>query len=139
MCADVLEYGFDHTGDAVGAAVAAAFYPVYRAVCDSDWTPHEVSDLFGLFDWDKAKELRKRMIAAFMGSAWRPGDLALSACEDEQLLRKLVKRTFRQDNGGSYVIAMLNDLNGREDPNIARTVEIVRALASNPDFHEPWD
>ena len=139
MCADVLEYGFDHTGDAVGAAVAAAFYPVYRAVCDSDWTPHEVSDLFGLFDWDKAKELRKRMISAFMGSAWRPGDLALSACEDEQLLRKLVKRTFRQDNGGSYVIAMLNDLNGREDPNIARTVEIVRALASNPDFHEPWD
>lgn len=139
MCADVLQFGFDHTGDMVGAAVAAAFYPVYRAVCDSNWTPHEVSSLFGLFDWDKAKELRKGIVQAFLGSKWHPGDLALSACEDVQLLRKFVKRTMRQDNGCSYVTAMLNDLVERGDPDIARTVEMVRDLASNPDFHEPWD
>jgi hypothetical protein len=98
-----------------------------------------VSDLFGLFDWDKAKGLRKGLVLAFMGSNWHPGDLALSACEDEQLLRKLVKRTMRHDNGNSYVTAMLNDLDGRGDPGIARTLVMVRELASNPDFHEPWD
>jgi hypothetical protein len=139
MCADVLRFGFDHTGDTVGTAVAAAFYPVYRAVCDSNWTPQEVSNLFGWFDWDKAKELRKGLVRAFRGSNWSPGDMALAACEDEHLLRKLVKRTLRNDNGCHYVTSMLNDLVGRGDPGIARTVEIVRELASNPDFHEPWD
>lgn len=139
MCADVLQFGFEHTGETVGAAVAAAFYPVYRAVCESDWTPQEVSNLFGWFDWDKAKELRKGLVRAFVGSNWNPGDLALAACEDEHLLRKLVKRTLRTDNGNAYVTAMLNDLASRGDPSIARTVELVRELASNPDFHEPWD
>lgn len=139
MCADVLQFGFEHTSDTVGAAVAAAFYPVYAAVCDSDWTPHEVSNLFGWFDWDKAKELRKGLIRAFIGSNWSPGDLALTASEDERLLRKLVKRTLRTDNGHSYVTAMLNDLVSRGDASIVRTVDMVRELASNPDFHEPWD
>lgn len=139
MCADVLRYGFDHTGDTVGAAVAAAFYPVYQTVCDSNWSPQEVANLFVWYDWDKAMELRKRIIRAFMCSNWHPGDLALAAGENEQLLRKLIKRTIRQDNGYSYVIAMLNDLVGRENTAITRTLEMVRELASNPDFYEPWD
>ena len=139
MCADVLQFGFDHTGDSVGAAVAAAFYPVYRAVCDTNWTPPEVSNLFGWFDWDKAKELRKGLVRAFVGSCWSPGDLALSACEDEELLRKLVKRVLRNDNGEHYVAAMLIDLEGRGRLDVARTVEIIRELASTPDFYEPWD
>ena len=139
MCADVLQFGFDHAGDTVGAAVAAAFYPVYCAVCDSNRTPPEVSSLFGMFDWDKAKELRKGLVRAFVGSNWSPGDLALAASEDEQLLRKLIKRTLRTDNGHAYLTTMLNDLVSRKDPSIARTVDLVRGLASNPDFHEPWD
>ncbi len=137
MCADVLQFGFDNTSDTIGAAVAAVFYPVYRAVCDSNWTPHEVSNLFGWFDWDKAKELRKGLVRSFLGSNWSPGDLALAASEDEQLLRKLVKRVLRND--GDYVTAMVNDLVNRRDPNITRTVNMVRKLASNPDYHEPWD
>jgi hypothetical protein len=139
MCANVIRFGFDHTGDSVGAAVAAAFYPVYRAVCDSEWTPVEVSNLFGWFDWDKAKELRKGLVQAFLSSAWSPGDLALSACEDEQLLRKLVKRTLRNKNGAHYVTLILNDLDGRGNPAVARTADMVRELASNPEFYEPWD
>ena len=137
MCADVVQFGFDHSTDTVGAAVAAAFYPVYRAVCDTNWTPHEVSNLFGWFDWDKAKELRKGLVRSFLCSNWSPGDLALAACGDEQLLRKLVKRVLRND--GDYVTSMLNDLVSRSDPGIAQTGDMVRELASNPDFHEPWD
>jgi hypothetical protein len=139
ICADVIQFGFDHTGDPVGPAVAVAFYPVYRAVCDSNWTPTEVSNLFGWFDWDKARELRKGLVRAFVSSDWSPGDLALSACEDEQLLRKLVKRILRNDDGEHYVTTMLNDLAVRGSPGVARTVEMLRELASNPDFHEPWD
>jgi hypothetical protein len=139
VCADVIQFAFDHTGDSMGLVVAAAFYPVYRAVCDSNWTPAEVSDLFGWFDWDKAKELRKGLVRAFVSSDWSPGDLALSACEDEQLLRKLVKRILRSRDGEHYVTAMLNDLAVRGSPDVARTAEMVRVLAANPDFHEPWD
>ncbi len=139
MCADVLKFGFDHTGDVVGAAVAAAFYPVYRAVCDSSRTPKEVSDLFGWFDWDKAKELRKGLVGAFIGSCWSPSDLALSANEDEQLLRKLVKRMLRYDHGEQYLNSILTDLVNRAGPNTARTTEMVRELASNPGYYEPWD
>lgn len=138
MCADVLKFGFNHTSDSVGAAVAAAFQPVYRAVCDSSWTPPEVSDLFGWFDWDKAKELRKGLIRAFVDSSWSPGDLALAAREDPQLLRKLVKRALRS-SGEPYLTAMLNDLVGRGTSEVARTTDLVRDLASDPDFYEPWD
>ena len=139
MCADVIQFGFDHTGDSVGPAVAAAFYPVYRAVCNSSWTPSEVSNLFGWFEWDKAKELRKGLVRAFVSSDWSPGDLALSACEDEQLLRKLVKRILRNRDGEHYVTTILNDLAVRGSPSVARTVEMVRELAANPDYDEPWD
>jgi hypothetical protein len=134
MCADVLQFGFDNTGLSIGAAVAAAFYPVYRAVCDLNWTPPELSNLFGWFDWDKAKELRKGLVRAFVGSSWSPGDLALSAYEDERLLRKSVKRVLRNDNGEQYVTAMLYDLDGLGSPDVARTVELVRGLAAIPIF-----
>lgn len=139
MCADVLQFGFDHTGDPVGAAVAAAFYPVYHAVCDSNWTPPEVSKLFGWLDWDKAKELRKGLVHTFLRSKWHPGDLALAAWEDEQLLRKLVKRTLRSEHGERYVTSMLKDLASRSSPAASRTAALVRDLAAQPDFYEPWD
>jgi len=139
MCADVLLYGFDTTHEPVGAAVAASFYPVYKVVCDSNWTPPEVSKLFGWFEWDKAKELRKGLVRAFVDSCWNPADLALAAREDEALLRKLVKRTYRTENGSGYVIAMLNDLALRPESIAGKTASIVRELASDPEFHEPWD
>jgi hypothetical protein len=139
MCADVLQFGFDHTDDSVGAAVAAAFYPVYSAVYDSNWTPLEVSNLFGWFEWDKAKELRMRLVRTFVGSNWSPGDLAIAACGDEHLLRKLVKRVLRFEHGESYLVSMLNDLTSRTGPDVDHTVAIVRALAENPGFYEPWD
>jgi hypothetical protein len=104
-----------------------------RAVCDSNWTPAEVSDLFGWLDWDKAKELRKELIRSFTGSNWSPGDLALAAWGDEQLLRKLMKRTLRLDHGEGYVVSILHDLASRSNPEAAHTAAIVRNLASNPD------
>lgn len=139
MCADVLQYGFNTTHEPVGVAVSAVFYPVYKAVCDSDWTPPEVSNLFGWFEWDKAKELRKGLVRAFVGSCWNPADLALAAREDESLLRKLVKRILRSDNGDEYVVTMLNELMTQPSATAERTVQIVRELASDPDFYEPWD
>lgn len=139
MCADVLQFGFDHIREPVGAAVAAAFYPVYRAVCESNSTPEEVSNLFGWFTWDKAKELRKGLVRSFTGSNWSPGDLVMAAWEDEQLIRKLVKRILRLDHGESYVASILTDLTCRSSAEAARTAAIVRNLASNPEFYEPWD
>jgi hypothetical protein len=139
MCADVLQYAIDHTKEKIGAAVVAVFYPVYRAVCESNWPPYEVVNLFKWYDWDKAKELRKGLVNAFLNSAWNPGDLALAACEDEQLLRKLIKRTLRSDSGGNYVISILQDLEKRQDPRVFRTCDLLRVLLSNPNFHEPWD
>ena len=137
--ADVLQDGFKTTHEPVGAAVSASFYPVYRAVCDSSWLPPEVSDLFGWFEWDKAKELRKGIVRAFVSSCWNPADLALAVREDEALLRKLVKRVLRSENGESYVTSMINNLTSRQTVASGRIALVVRELASDPNFREPWD
>jgi hypothetical protein len=55
----------------LGPVVAEAFQTVHEGVFAST-TPVEVPALFGFFDWDKAKQLRKRLIEAFLGSSWRP-------------------------------------------------------------------
>lgn len=136
VCADAIQFGFDHKGEPVGAAVAVAFYPVYKAVCESHLA---VSKWFRWLDWDRAKELRVGLVAAFIDSNWSPGDLVLAARQDEQLIRKLVKRVLRSKNGDAYLASILRDLASRQSPDVKRTADIVRALAANPTFYEPWD
>lgn len=137
LCADALAYGFDHVTLPLGPVVAEAFQTVHEGVSAST-TPAEAASLFGFFDWDKAKQLRKRLIEAFLGSSWRPGDLAIAA-GGETLLRKIFKRLRRRWKGEQYIDSMCQDLNSRTDAPAVRAREILVSLVRDPDFYEPWD
>lgn len=64
------------------------------------------------------------------------GKLIMPDCPGEEWQRVFKNRA---DNGGIYVTTMLNQLVSRPGEVAAKTATIVRALAADPDFHEPWD
>lgn len=138
MCADALNFSFKHTRVPVSPVVVEAFCPVYAAVVESPGPPPEVAWLFGFFDWDKAKHLRRSLIDAFLDSSWPPGDLALAA-RDDALLRKIFKRVRRRWNGERYIQAMIEDLASRGGAEATQARRVLQELAADPDFYEPWD
>lgn len=138
-CAESLQYAFRHTWLPLGPVVVAAFSDVYNAVSNTNVTPNEVSGLFGMMDWDKAKELRRTLVNSFYDSnVWRPGDLALAA-RDGAMLRKVFKRLKRKWHGEKYIRAMIDDLVARSDQESMIACNILSSFAHDPDFYEPWD
>ncbi|GIW75710.1 MAG: hypothetical protein KatS3mg104_0773 [Phycisphaerae bacterium] len=119
--------------------VIETFKDIYLAVTSSSTLPYETTQLFGIWDWDKGKELRKTLIDTFMGSGWPPGDLALASAEPQTLFRKVFKRIYRKSGGLRYLNAMLGDLDGRKTKDADRMAAILKHLLSDPDFYEDWD
>jgi hypothetical protein len=138
ICAHALEFAFKHPKASVGALVIETFQPVYDCIALSKDAPPEVDRQFGVFGWDKGKELRKDLIYSFMHSQWRPGDLVLSV-RDDVLFRKIFKRIMRQYGGEAYVGAMVQDLRQREDAASKTSLAGLRQLVDKPDFNEDWD
>lgn len=135
LCLDAVGFAFAHTGIPLGAVVAEAFPAAYEAVATSG-----VGDFgfFRILHWDRAKELRKSLIEAFLSSDWRPGDLAIAA-GGEPLLRKVFKRVRRRWKGEFYIDRMLEDLSFRDEPHAREASQLLRELCADPDFYEPWD
>ncbi|MEN6449160.1 MAG: hypothetical protein ABFC96_01590 [Thermoguttaceae bacterium] len=138
LCAQGLKYGFSHRQYPLSRLVVATFYEVYGAVAGESSTPPETSGLFGAFDWDKAKELRRELVECYYQSDWPPGDLALAAREIA-LLRKVFRRVYRKWRGSRYVESMLADLSQRSDPTVMGLRDQLAELMRNPDFYEEWD
>jgi hypothetical protein len=138
--ANALKFAFHNTRRPVSKVVVQAFLPVYKAVIESEAIPPETFDeLFGFFDWDKGKELRKKLIDSYINSAWAPGDLALSARETT-LLRKIHSRLKRHWRGKEYIQMIANDLSSRSDtePLAAATFAEFMSLMQQKSYEE-WD
>lgn len=114
------------------------FRQFVRAMLETGARSSEVERFFGFFDWDRAKELRKTLISSFLDSRWRPGDLAVAA-GDEALVRKIIKRLCRKRKGEAYLAAMVEDLVSREDAPALAIRDVVRSLAADTGYYEPWD
>jgi hypothetical protein len=138
MCAHALQFSFKHPRASLGALVIETFQPVYDCIAVSKDAPPEVDNQFGVFGWDKGKELRKDLIYSFMHSKWQPGDLVL-AVEDYSLLRKIFKRMMREYKGEDYIAMILQDLVQRDDATSKIFLTRMKQLAENPDFYEEWD
>lgn len=138
LAVQALQFAFDNTRLPLSAVVAETFLDVYTVVTTSGSYPREASSLFGLFDWDKGKELRKSLVSAFTVSEWPPGDLALAAPE-AALFRKIFKRVLRMQGGNEYLHEMLRDLSGRANADATRLARTLSSLLENPNFNEEWD
>jgi hypothetical protein len=136
---DSLQFAFNHTWLPLSAVVVASFSDVYNAVTQSSQIPEEVSGLFGFMNWDKAKELRSRLVDSFYESrTWPPGDLALTAYDDT-LLRKLYKRAKRKWRGDRFMQSMIDDLASRADDRSQVVANQLVAFENDQNFSEPWD
>lgn len=99
----------------LGTIVVATFAPVYRSLPERRRAPLLFSmwDVFN--DWDRRRDARRELIAAFLHSSWSPGDLALAAeaagaldkvvsdlvdARSERYLERVVA-TLRQTGNGS--------------------------------------
>ncbi len=121
----------------IGTVVSSAFPPVYTAVVGSIATPI-TDEMFGYFDWDKAKKLRKDIVDAYMSSCWPPEELALIGAKC-QLLRKFFSRLYRKRGGDKYLARMLE---GLEVLGTSEAISVLSELSSiihDPEFFEPWD
>lgn len=121
----------------LGSVMSNAFPRVYEAV--SSGKANNVTDeMFGYFDWDKAKKLRKDAINAYISSIWPAEDLALVAARC-QILRKVIHRLQRKWGGDKYIRTMMDGLDRLSSPEaVSIRAEVSKAI-NDPDFFEPWD
>ncbi len=137
LCVQALRFSFSNTHLPLGPVVAEVFQDVYTAVTQPI-CPAETEPLFGIFDWDKGKELRRKLIDSFETSQWPPGDLFL-AIADGLLRRKIFKRLMRSYHGQRYAQLALADLERRERPDASFFAENLRQMLNDPHFYEEWD
>lgn len=138
LCVQAVQFALGNPRLPVSAVLVGAFSNVYDAVVSRDVLPPETRTLFGLWDWDKGKELRRGLVDAFFSSNWPPGDLAC-AVESESLLRKIVKRIHRKYDGERYLHSMLADLRQRVVPEELRMHDLLASILHQPNYHEEWD
>ena len=127
LCAQALEFSFSNPRLPLGAVVSETFFDVYHAVTEFHTVPREAAPLFGIFDWDKGKELRRQLVASFLSSHWQPAHLVLAA-KETRLLHKIFKRLIRRRSGETYARAALEGLEERDEANISELVLAWRSM-----------
>ncbi len=143
LCAYALDFAFRNAQFPLSQVVADSFWPVYSELLRTS-APSNFSNLiFSILsvvdlDWDKAKDLRKKLVKSFITSSWPPGDLALSI-KNQDTLRKIFKRIIRYPNGSNYVTSMIIDLKARGSGTATAAANYLADLQKAPYFYEPWD
>ena len=143
LCAYALDFAFRNTQFPLSQVVVDSFWPVYSELLRTSAPSHFSNLIFSILsvvdlDWDKAKDLRKKLVKSFITSSWPPGDLAL-AIKNRDTLRKIFKRIIRYPHGSNYVTSMIADLKKRGDETATGASNYLDELQKAPYFYEPWD
>ena len=133
-----LKFALGHTQLPLGAVVAEAFHFVYSAVTESASFARETAPMFGMFDWDKGKELRRQLVECFYNSKWPPGDLII-ASSDTRLVRKILKRLLKKPHGHQYAQTAIADLDTRDTEKTVALAGAMRDLLAQPNYYEDWE
>jgi hypothetical protein len=94
--------------------------------------------LWGFGNWDKAKDLRRSLVDAFLQSDWPPPQFALAAREP-WLLRKLSKRMLRQWKGEQFLESAYIGLRNISKQEHRDLLSVLRQIVQNPEIAEDWD
>jgi len=121
----------------LSTVMLATFPPVYDAVV-ADRATQITDEMFGYFDWDKGKKLRKDLIECFMSSSWPPEYLALTASRC-QILRKVFNRLRKKWGGDEYLKTVVEGLKSRDTQEALSVLRELSVIMDDPDFFEPWD
>lgn len=130
-CTQAIRFALDNTRVQLAPVVAEAFYAVHEAARRTQSRPSW--DFLGLTDWDKAGELRRRIVDAFYYSPeWEPEYFILAARET-WLLRKLSKRMMKQWRGVEYLQRAYSRLRP------GRLTSELHDILQHPEYPEDWD
>lgn len=97
----------------VSPMIVATFPPIHRELAKA----RDVPDLFKFIpfvDWDRCKAARHELVDAFMSSSWPPGDLALTACRTNEVVR-IMRRVLKQHGGEAYIRRVALDVDTLPD------------------------
>ncbi len=137
ICGIALDVAFKGKDKALSELLVASFYPVYEVVLNCKYYPSSIEAIFGFFDWDKAKELRKRLIDKYYYSKWPVGHLVFAA-RDKVLIRKIFKRVYRT-KGEGFIKEILHSLELDINSSNHELILYFRSLVNDPEYYEPWD
>lgn len=134
---EALSFCINNPSLPVGEVVVSAFPEVYRAVTANHHSS-VADEMFGYFDWDKGKKLRKAVIESYLNSNWPPEGLALLSFRS-QILRKIFSRLRRRWDGERFLSRMAEGLKKHDAPDAASTYQELSSFMFDLDFFESWD
>jgi hypothetical protein len=132
-----LNYAFQNVRHPLSKVVVESFPQVYISVSENSPLSYVADVMFGFFTWDRAKELRRRIVDCFARSKWSIEDLAF-AMPDPLTFRKVVKRLSSELGDERLVREMLFRLKQSTDRRAAELTETARSVLDDPFSHEPW-
>ncbi|MHA3774964.1 GAP1-N1 domain-containing protein [Verrucomicrobiota bacterium sgz303538] len=114
----------------VSTIVAATFPLIYRELAKEDDGP-DFLKFVPFIDWDRCKAARRQLVEAFLSSdAWRPGDLALTACRASDV-GEILRRAARSKRGEAYIARIAADLGMLPDPCRKQVKHTITLLQSD--------
>lgn len=137
LCAQALHFALEHRRLPLASVVAETFYPVHEAAMD-DQPNRGPWFLWRFSSWDKAKDLRRSLVDAFLQSDWPPPYFVLSAREP-WLLRKLCNRMLRQWKGHEFLESAYAGLKKLASPQNSELASVLKQIIRNPEAVEEWD
>jgi len=137
ICGTALKVSFEGKDESLSELLIASFYHVYNLILNYKQYPQPVVDLFSFFDWDKAKELRRRLVEKYFYSGWPMYHLILAA-SDKSLIRKIFKRIYRT-KGKASIYKILNSFDVNNNSDSTGLILYFQSLANDPEYYEPWD
>jgi hypothetical protein len=121
----------------ISSMVAALFPILYRELAKVDDVP-DLLKLIPFLDWDRCKAARHELVSAFISSpAWRPGDLALTACRCADV-GKILRRTAKSYGGDAYLGRVDADLDLLPLPCRSQIVHEIYNIRSDWPIEYDW-
>lgn len=139
LCEQAVSYAFHHPDQPLSPLVVKGFPVVYAAALQDskDALPFSVFAILLFPDWDRARELRQRIVDVYHSSRWPPEDLALSM-PDDVTLRKVLARMKRKPKGGEFVRKLAAGLERRRTQRAAHMLDVVREWLDSGTPSEQW-
>jgi GTPase-associated protein 1, N-terminal domain type 1 len=113
----------------ISALVASTFPLVYLELAKEDDVP-DILKFVPFFDWDRCKAARRELVDAFLSApAWRPRDLALTACRAGDV-GKILRGVGKAHGGDAYMNRLTADTSQLPGPcrdKVKRTIAQIRS------------
>lgn len=136
LCVQATKFCLDHAFESVADVIGSAFFTAHNVALNDKSQSFNL--LFGLVGWDRALELRRRLVNTFHQGQW-PSEFFVLAAHSPWLLRKLCRRMMRQWKGyeflqQAYDAILRNNILVEND-----LLSELRNILEFPQYEEEWD